>query len=217
MVEFANPALKGLFLTGSLDPVLRRGGRDVVPECVDWGTPIYEWGPSAGSERRYLEDEGLTRSLTDHVQENGETMFFNRPGWRKSLRSLAGKFERQNGTAARFQTAEERYADIYGDLLQSKRLIEENVGKRVSHLCYPWFQGCEMAVRASRVAGYESNHWGVVGGSAVNRVGSDPYYVARLIDDYVFLLPGKGRRSLRQVMAERLRGIAGRRLGTRDI
>jgi peptidoglycan/xylan/chitin deacetylase (PgdA/CDA1 family) len=217
MVEFANPALKGSFLTGSLDPVVRRGGRDVVPECVDWGSPIYEWGPSVGSERRYLEDEDLTRILTDHVQENGGTVFFNRPGWRKSLRRLASKFESQHKTVGRFQTAEERYADIYEDLLQSKRLIEENIGKRVSHLCYPWFQGCEMAVRASRVAGYESNHWGVVGGRAVNRVGSDPYYVARMIDDYVFLLPGKGRRSLRQVMAERLRGIAGRRLGTRDI
>lgn len=214
MVEFANPALKGSFLTGSLDPVVRREGRDVVPESVDWGSPIYEWGPSAGSERRYLEDENLSRILTEHVQENGGTMFFNHPGWRKSLRRLAGQFESRNGTVGRFQTAEERYTDIYTDLLQSKTLLEENVGKRVSHLCYPWYQGCEMAVRASKAAGYESNYWGLVGSRAINRVNTDPYYVARMIDDYVFLLPGTGRRTLRHVLAERARGIAGRRLGT---
>ena len=217
MVDFANPGLRGSFLTGSLDPVVRRDGRDVVPECIDWGSPIYEWAANAGSERRYLEDEDLTRILTNHVQENGGTRFFNRPGWRKSLQTLAGKFESRNGPAGRFQSAEERYADIYGDLLESKRLIEEKLGKRVSHLCYPWYRGSEMAVRASKAAGYESNHWGVVRSRAINRVNDDPYYVARMIDDYLFLLPGKGRRTLRRVLAERARQILGKRLRKRQL
>jgi hypothetical protein len=70
-----------------------------------------------------------------------------------------------------------------------------------------------MAVRASRAAGYESNHWGVVRGRTTNRSNNDPYYVARMIDDYLLLLPGKGRSTLRHVLAERARGILGRRLG----
>ena len=213
IVEFANPSFNISFLKGSLNPVVRRGGRDVVPARLDWGSPIYEWGPAVGSERRYIEDEELTRILTDHVQENGGRTFFNGTGWRKSLRSLARDFERRNGTKARFQTAEERNADIYNDLLQSKSMIEEKIGKRVTHLCYPWYRGCEMAIQASRAAGYEGNYWGVSGRSSANRVGGDPYHVARVIDDYLFLLPGKGRRSLCQVLKERGRGIAVRRAG----
>jgi hypothetical protein len=139
-------------------------------------------------------------------------MFFRRPGWRNSLRSLVADFERLNGTKGRLQTEEERYADIYNDLLQSKRMIEEKVGKRVTHLCYPWYRGCDMAIRASREAGYESNHWFLFVRRTVNRVGDDPYHVTRLTDDYFFLLPGKGRKNLRHVLIERFRGIAGRRL-----
>jgi peptidoglycan/xylan/chitin deacetylase (PgdA/CDA1 family) len=212
IVEFANPAFNGSFLKGSLHPVIRRGGRDEFPEGVDWGSPIYEWGPGLGSERRYLEDEDLTQVLTHHVRKNGGIMFFRRPGWRNSLRGLAGDYARRDGGKGRFQTAEERYADIYSDLLQSRKIIEEKIGNRVIHLCYPWYQGCEMAVRASRAAGYESNYWGVSGGRAINRVGNDPYHVARIIDDYLFLLPGRGRENLRRVLEMRARGIAARRL-----
>ena len=212
IVEFANPSLNVSFLDGSLHPVIRRGGRDEFPEGVDWGSPIYEWGPGLGSERRYLEDEDLTQVLTHHVRENGGIMFFRRSGWRNSLRSLVVDFERRNGSKGRMQTDEERYADIYSDLFQSKRMIEEKVGKRVKHLCYPWYRGCDMAIRASREAGYESNHWFLFVRRTVNRVGDDPYHVTRLSDDYFFLLPGKGRKNLRHVLIERFRGIAGRRL-----
>lgn len=208
IVEFANPSFDISFLKGSLNPVVRRGGRDVVPGRVDWGSPIYEWGAAVGSERRYIEDEELTRILTDHVKENGGKTFFDGTGWRKSLRSLAQDFERRNGKKGRFQTLEERNADIYNDLFQSKQVIEEKIGKRVTHLCYPWYRGCEMAVQASREAGYAGNHWGLFAGRTINRVGGDPFHVARLIDDYLFLLPGKSRRSLCEVIAERGRGIA---------
>jgi len=216
IVEFANPAFNGSFLKGSLNPVFRQGGRDIVPESVDWGSPIYEWGPGVGSEKRYIEDEGLTQILTQHVQENGGIAFFNRPGWRNTLCGLAGDFARRNGERGRFQTTEERYADIYSDLLQSREIIEEKIGKRVVHLCYPWYQGCEMAVGASRSAGYESNYWGVFERRTINRVGNDPYHVARVIDDYLFLLPGRGRENLRRILAERVRGIAAQRLAKRN-
>ena len=213
IVEFANPSFDISFLKGSLNPVVRRGGRDVVPGRVDWGSPIYEWGAAVGSERRYIEDEELTRILTDHVKENGGKTFFDGTGWRKSLRRLARDFERRNGKKGRFQTLEERKADIYKDLLQSKKKIEEEIGKHVTHLCYPWYRGCEMAVQASREAGYTCNHWGLFARRTVNRVGGDPYHVARVIDDYIFLLPGKRRRSLFEVLAARGRGIAAQRAG----
>ena len=213
IVEFASPSFEMFFLNGSLNPVVRRGGRDEFPDQVEWGSPIYEWGPGLGSEKRYIEDEDLTRILTHHVRENGGAMFFNRSDWRKSLRSLAVDFERRNGTKARLQTDEERYDDIYRDLLQSKTMIEDKIGKRIAHLCYPWYRGCDISIRASKDAGYASNHWGLFVRRTVNRIGDDPYRVTRLSDDYLFLLPGKGRRNLRHVLTERCRGMAVRRFG----
>jgi hypothetical protein len=160
-----------------------------------------------------MEDENLARFLTNYVQDNGGAAFFDRPGWRRSLRGLALDCERRNGTRARFQTCEERYADMYNDFLQSKRMIEEKIGNRVTHFCYPWFLGCELAVRASREAGYESNYWGLLKRRTISRIGDDPYHVARLIEDYIFLLPGKNRRNLCRVLADRCRRIAARGKG----
>lgn len=214
VVDFANPAIDGSFLRGSLHPVVRREGRDVVPERLEWGSPIYDWAPALASERRYLEDEDATRNLTRHVRENGADRFFERPGWRRMLHRVAeDAVRRRNGSEARYQRPEERYADMLEDLRRSKELIEDRVGKRVAHLCYPWFQGSEMAVQASKAAGYESNHWGVLKTGAVNRPGSDPFRVARMIDDYIFLLPGKGRSTLPAVLADRVRRITARRRG----
>ena len=213
LVEFANPSFHGSFLNGSFHPVVRRKGLDVLPERLDWGSPIYEWGPGVGSESRYLEDEDVTQALTDYVRENGGDRFFDRRNWRRSLRSIVSDFQRRNGEKARFQTAEERYADIREDLHKSRMAIEEKIGKKVSHLCYPWYRGCEMAIRASKEAGYVSNFWGLVAGRSVNRVGDDPFHITRIIDDYLFLLPGKGRKNLSGVLVERGRKIVFDRLG----
>jgi len=101
-------------------------------------------------------------------------------------------------------SSDERYNEIYHDLYESKRMIEEKLDKTVRHLCYPWFIGSDLSVRASKDAGYVCNYWGILGRRTTNPIGVSPYYLARMNDDYIVTLPGKGRNSLFKVLMDKI-------------
>ena len=92
------------------------------------------------------------------------------------------------------------------DLRRARELIEQRLpGTDVRHLCYPYTIGSKLAVELSRQAGYLSNFWGVLSDRRGNRSGNDPYRCPRLKGDYVFRLPGRGRKSLARIMAAKVR------------
>jgi hypothetical protein len=204
LVEFINPSFQASTLRGTLCPVVRKNGQDEFPERLEWGTPVYEWAPAMSAERRYHEDENLTRECVAFVEENGGPSFFDRFGWRRMLRNYVDGYLQKNGRAGRFERPEERYRGMYRDLAESKTVIEERLGKPVLHLCYPWYEGCGTAVDAPREAGYLCNHWGILDYPAVNRVGGDPYRITRINDEYLFALPGRGRRCLWEILGNKI-------------
>ena len=106
-----------------------------------------------------------------------------------------------------FESEEEQKENIFTDLLESKRVMEKVlVGKIVNHLCYPWWAGSSLSMEISKKAGYLTNFWGIdEKRRSTNRVGDDPYRVSRFLgDDYLFRLPGEGRKSLRKILEEKL-------------
>lgn len=90
------------------------------------------------------------------------------------------------------------------ELLGSKETIDRMLNKDVRHLCYPWFKGSESCVRLSGDIGYKSGHWGIVGDRAINLVGDDPFHIRRMDENYIFSLPGKGRKPLYEVLGSKL-------------
>ena len=204
IIDFINPAMKTDFIRSSLNPVIRRNGRDVVPEVLGLGRPIYEWSPAMKASNRYLENEALGNECEKYVLENGGIAFFTRFGWRRRLQGLVKNITRKNGNPGRFQSADERYEEIRRDLFQSKMLIEEKLNKKVHHLCYPWYEGGDLSVNASKETGYWCNHWGIMKDRAVNKVGDDPFFIARIDGDYIDALPGKGRISAYEVFKKKV-------------
>jgi hypothetical protein len=203
LVDFINPSFQPTFLKGTLYPAIRKGGRDVFLREPEWGRPIYRWAPSMAAPFRFLEEEAASQACIELVRQEGGEAFFKRHGWRARLKN---HLKRLSTGARSFETPDERYAEIRADLKESKKTIEANLGKHVSHLCYPWYAGSEMSVRASQEVGYCSNYWGVLGRRTVNRAGSrDPFYITRMNDDYLFTLPGKGRKPLYQVLSWKFR------------
>jgi hypothetical protein len=57
----------------------------------------------------------------------------------------------------------------------------------------------------SKKAGYLTNFWGIDKERRTrNRVGDDPYKISRFLsDEYIFRLPGEGRKTLRKIMEEK--------------
>jgi peptidoglycan/xylan/chitin deacetylase (PgdA/CDA1 family) len=129
------------------------------------------------------------------VAEAGEA-FFERPGWEKTLRARVSG----NAPTGRRETPEERHRAIERELVESKRLIEERTGRPVSHLCYPWHAFGPTARALARDAGYRTAFGGKIPGVPLTRPGGDLQRIARLGEDYIELLPGRGRGSLKDVL-----------------
>jgi peptidoglycan/xylan/chitin deacetylase (PgdA/CDA1 family) len=204
IVDFLNPSMNINFLQSSLSPVFRKNGRDVMLDTLEHGRPIYEWAPAMRSNKRYLEDEELGNQCVDFVLRNGGDSFFTRSGWRQLLKGHMRDFTKKEGNNGRFQSASERFKEIREDLLQSKKLIESKLDKEVKHLCYPWYEGGDLSVKASKEIGFICNYWGILKNRSINRVGDDPYYVVRINNDYIHTLPGKGRESALKVFKKKI-------------
>ncbi len=125
--------------------------------------------------------------------------FFHRyaPRWSRIVPCL--------DAAERCRDQARRVPSMEDDYRTARERLEEELQKPVRHLCYPDYDGTAESVAVSRQAGYVSNFWGLVEGRGVNRLGGDPFRVARLLDDYVFRLPGRGRRALGSILAAKWR------------
>jgi peptidoglycan/xylan/chitin deacetylase (PgdA/CDA1 family) len=104
-----------------------------LEEEVPYGTPVYEYGKSL-SVRRYFEDPALTERLVRHVADNGGTLFFDRPGWRRELEAVA---EAHPPSGDRIETEEEYRLRVASELAESRRIITEHLGTPPDFLCWP--------------------------------------------------------------------------------
>jgi len=186
-------------------PLLREGDRDLLGEDAPLGAPLLRSVPRTSEALRFFEDPGVRAACVAEVESQGGEGFFARSDWEPRLRRLFGRAH----VRGRVETSEEREGAIRRELAESRRLIEARLDRPVVHLCYPWHAAGPTAVRLASEAGYETAVCGKVAGVPVTRPGGDLRSVARVGEDYVELLPGRGRATL----AEVLRRKWGRRFG----
>jgi hypothetical protein len=187
-------------------PIFRNNGKENITRETELGTPIYTNESRFSGKRRYFDDEELRKRCIEYVKENGGTRFFKKLNWHKKLMDVVKDYRDKYGENGRFESEEEQRENLYTDLLESKLIIQKKLsGKTVNHLCYPWWVGSSLAVEMSKEAGYLTNFWGIIKERrTTNRTGDDPYRIARLLyEDYIFRLPGEGRKPLIKIVSER--------------
>ena len=176
-------------------PLIRQGDRDLLGEDVPLGTPLLRSAPRTSDTPRFFEDPAIRDACVEAVAPEGES-FFRRPDWARTLRRhLSGQPVR-----GRTETSEERLRAIQRELVESKRLIEEHSNRPVSSVCFPWHAFGPTASSLARDAGYRASFCGKVDGVPLTRAGGDLHRIARLGEDYIELLPGKGRSTLGTVL-----------------
>ena len=177
-------------------PLVRDGDRDLLGREVPLGTPLFRSAPRTSDALRFFEDPERRKAPVAAVAEAGGASFFDRPGWEAKLRAVVG------GTPVRgrVETRQEQLAAIRHELVEARRLIERRTGRPAVHLCYPWHVAGEAARQLAAEAGYETAFCGKVKGVPVTRPGGDLRAIARLGEDYVELLPGKGRGTVTAVL-----------------
>ena len=171
-----------------------------------WGMPIYRHAPLMAGRPRYIDDPEVSDGCIRKVAESGGAGFFRRPAWRRELIEFCRQAAQRDRSSARLQSRREMISAIGEDLERSRRCIADHLeGHRVRHLCYPYGVGSELSVRLSRENGYVSNFWSIRRDRRNNRPGDDPFAIVRLKADYIFRLPGRGRRTLLSVLAVKAR------------
>jgi peptidoglycan/xylan/chitin deacetylase (PgdA/CDA1 family) len=177
-------------------PLLREGERDLLGEEAPLGAPLLRSAPRTSEETRFFEGPDIRAACVAAVAESGGEGFFLRSDWEARLKRVFGRTR----VRGRLETADERVEAIRAELADSRRLIEERTGRPVVHLCYPWHAAGPTARRLAVEAGYETAFCGKVPGTPITRPGGDPRSIARIGEDYVELLPGRGRATLAEVV-----------------
>ena len=172
---------------------------------VALGRPLYRSAPRMSECRRYVEDPQLRDTCERYVAQRGGAVFFERRTWRLELDAVTADYRRSQGERGRYETDAEREAALWRELHESKQMIErELAGKTVRHFCYPWDVGSELAIALSVKAGYVTN---VVVQTPTREMGvtlGSPARISRFGEDWIFTLPGRGRRSFVDPVAVKL-------------
>lgn len=210
VIGFYHP---GFFADGlGLDvPTVLSGGN--YTKLNQTGAPVYRMGSRMGKELRYFDDESLRKDCVEYVKNHGGNSFFEKKMWEKKLGNYFESMRKEKENTGYFESLSERSESILKSLVKSKEILEEKLNKEVNHLAYPWGYGSKLAVSLSMEADYKANFWGPLHGIRINTAGSDSYYIPRLKDDYLFRLPGKGRKSLRKIFEHKFT----RRMQSKDI
>ncbi len=110
-----------------------------------------------------------------------------------------------------FRRFENSINDVYTDLKLSRKEIQEHLDNKAgNHLCLPWTKGSDATIKVCKELDIKSCFWGVLDNKKINKIGDDPYFITRIKNDFIFRLPGNGRRSLLSIykykMQRRLSG-----------
>ena len=198
--DFVHPGFDPYFYGNIHIPMYTINGNDVISRKPLLGMPIYQAMPRMQAEARYFDDEGLRTHCVEEVQRQGGRLFFDRRDWRSTMSEIVSRYRNQCNIKERYETPQERDATITEDLARSREIIEGRLpGKRVTQLCYPWYDANQHAINASRKTGYQVNLFGMRKGRYTNRPGQDPFGVVRSEEIYLQRLPGKSRNSIIQL------------------
>ena len=177
-------------------PLLWDGDRDLMGEEAPLGAPLLRSAPRTSEEARFYEDPAIRAACVAEVAASAGEGFFLRPDWEAHLRRLF----RRTRVHGRLETPDERAEAIRSELADARRLIEERTERPVVHLCYPWHVAGPTARRLAAEVGYVTAFCGKVPGAPITRPEKDPRSIARIGEDYVELLPGRGRATLGEVL-----------------
>jgi peptidoglycan/xylan/chitin deacetylase (PgdA/CDA1 family) len=187
-------------------PVVEMDGRDHLADELPLGTPLLVSEPRTSEALRFYEDGVARRACADAVGAEGEA-FFTRPDWRRRLQHEVDR----HPIAGRWERPSERETALRHEMAEARRILEERTSKPVLQLCYPWHAAGPTARRLAAEAGYRTAFLGKVPGTPLTLAGGDPMAVARIGDDYVELLPGRGRVDLASILRRKWRRRRGGR------
>ena len=203
---FLTPELRGGYAAFDVPLLAAEAapGRDLLPHEAPLGTPLLESAPRTSEALRFYEDPAVRERCVAAVAAAGGEAFFAKRDWGRRLRQLLPQ-----RVAGRVESADDRERALRAELAGARGSIEAHTGRPVRLLCYPWHAWGPLSRRLAAETGYAAALCGKVEGTPITRAGGDLLAIARVGDDYVETLPGRGRKGVASILARKWR----RRLG----
>ena len=202
LVDFVRPHMR----PSSFDdfvPLLPEEGRVKELYELEYGTPILAWSPRFSTARAFHESPDTVLACVEHVKRSGGTDYFQKTNWHRQLKAVMADACTKNPDRGYETDAGQRQA-IKDDFINSRQMIENRLpGKKAEHFCYPWFHGSALSVEISAEVGYVSNAWGSLLPSFFQS-NRNLINISRISPTYLWRLPGKGRKLLKDVLLTRL-------------
>ncbi|MBI5198900.1 MAG: polysaccharide deacetylase family protein [Nitrospirae bacterium] len=165
-----------------------------------YGLPIYMSNSLMLGKQRFIDDPEFREVCKKYYREVSGLK-----RWKKKMFGFCEEYRWRNNLKEGFTTYDDIAEEIFDSLYTSKRTLEERLGKPVNHLCYPFGIWSQLSDEMAKKAGYLSAFCAYIPHRPINRTGDDPYKIVRLKDDYIFRLPGKGRRPLTEILTHKLK------------
>jgi hypothetical protein len=184
-------------------PIPTRAGADRPQRDFRFGAPIYQTDSRLSVSERIFEIDRVTEACTEYVEKRGGEEFFRSKGWAEELEKVHS--ESTVGLVFQKEPEEKRIDSIRHCFNESKRVIEARLGKGIKGFCFPFGIGSPIGERMAAESGYSAVYYGVKANFDIDKKESAEGIrrVTRLKDDYLFRLPGAGRKSLIQIFYEK--------------
>lgn len=202
VVDFIHPKFDSYFFENVNIPISRNESVEHPSRQIQLGQPVYQSASRLSGRRRYLEDHAIGENLIRYVEENGGKVFFSRPSWRRELQKKYRSLVKRAGIQTEYERPQETEAAIRLEFTKSKSLLEDRLpGKTIRHFCYPWFQGSLLSDKIARKCGYHSVFYGLENWHDNHEPNKLPVRIRRISEEYLFCLPGKGKKAIINVWA----------------
>ncbi len=131
--------------------------------------------------------------------------------WKNAIKNI---FKEESSSNSYFSIEKHSKEDAMQDLNIARELIQKRLDSNAgNHLCLPWTRGNIETINICRELGIKSCFWGILEDKKINKPGDDPLFSSRIKNDFIFRLPGNGRKRLFSIYADKLkRRLAGEKI-----
>lgn len=174
---FVGPDRPNPWLLWNTRPETRRTWwRELPRDRSLWGHPVYQQQPALAAREFRLNPQAVAHLLA-WTRAQGEALFA-RPDWEQTLRAEWSATTARLGGPGAWESAADFAARVADDLRQSRAVLQRELGRPVTLLCWPENAFTPEGEALARAAGYVATV--ANGHDTQNAVGRSPGRIARV-------------------------------------
>ena len=172
-----------------LRPLLNEMNAYAYVSGSDLGCPLYAQRSRLSDALRFFEPAASRHRCVEFVRNEGGEAFFARPDWKEVLKKTAWE------GSGRFESPDEQRLAIREELVKARETLSSRLGgHEVNQMCFPFTICGEKAEALLCETGYKTAFADKLFGLRAVAAGGNPFRLMRLKNQFIFCLPGKGRR-----------------------